>query len=373
MKNYIVIIISLAMALFTACQSKVAPQTNTSEPQNKSVELTHEQFETAKMVMGAPVIHSFMEVINSKGYLKAAPSGIARVVVPISGVVKRITYKTGEWVNKGDALFALKGDKIVDIQEEYLQINSKLAFAGAELSRVKKLTEANVTANKDYQMALNEYQVLKASHDAMLAKFELLNIDSKRLEGGVLVPEIVVKAPISGYISQISITMGEYLDPLQIAMEIINNKKLELNFFVFENALSVLNKGQKIEFFEPDRKNQVYAATVEVIGKSIDQETKTIPCIATIDNIENLNLVNGMYAECNIIVNERLAYAIPTEAIIKDGLNHFVLVKSGESEAGYSFSKMQIEIGKEELQFTEILTTGLNNVLLQGLYNLNLE
>ena len=360
------------VAFFTSCQSKQAKEEVDEQVSSKMVELTKDQFEMAKMVVGEPLEHTFIEVVNSKGYLKPAPDGLSQVVVPIPGEVKRIVHKTGQWVNSGDALFAMKGDKIIEVQQEYLQTKAKLIVAQAEMNRLKKLTEANVTANKDYQMALGDYQVMKATNDALLAKFELLNIDPEKLENGQLVPEIVIEAPISGYISKLAISMGEYLEPQKMAVEIINTHKLQLNFYVFENTLSVLKRGQKVEFYEPDRKDEIYTGKVEVIGKSIDEATKTIPCLATIDNIEKLNLVNGMYAECNVVVSEHLAYAVPTEAIVKDGYNNFVLVKSGGEDDVHKFRKVQVEIGREELEFTEILTTGLSNILLKGLYNLNL-
>ena len=80
-----------------------------------------------------------------------------------------------------------------------------------------------------------------------------------------------------------------------------------------------------------------------------------------------------MYAECDVVVSEHLAHAVPTEAIVKDGYNNYVLVKSGDKGDVQQFSKVKVEIGREELEFTEILTTGLSNILLKGLYNLNLK
>jgi len=112
---------------------------------------------------------------------------------------------------------------------------------------------------------------------------------------------------------------------------------------------------------------------ISVIGKSIDQESKTIPCVTTIINDNNHQFVHGMYAECSIITSERIALALPSEAIVKDGYSHFVLVKISNEYDMMTFSKQPVEIGREELDFTEVLTPGLTNVLTSGLYNLTVE
>ncbi|MFA9392642.1 MAG: efflux RND transporter periplasmic adaptor subunit [Prolixibacteraceae bacterium] len=373
MKNNIILSTVLTVLILSACQGKKDAQNLVEPAPNKGIELTKQQFETANMAMGEAMDHTFFEVINSKGYLEPILDGEAQVTVGISGKVKEILHKNGEWVQKGEALLKLQGNEIIQLQMEYVQSQSKLALAKAEMDRVKSLVDAKVAATKDYQMALSEYQVLYATKDALSAKLNLLMLDPKHIEAGKIVSEVSVVAPISGYITSVNVRIGEYLNEQVKAMEIVNNKKLRLSFFVFENAVADLKVDQKIQFFEPDRKNQIYTASIEMIGKTIDQDTKTIPCGATIDNIKNLNLVNGMYAECNIIVNEHIGKAIPTEAVVKEGSNHFVLVKSGESADGYIFSKVKVEIGYQDIEFTEIVNADLTNILLKGLYNLNFE
>lgn len=361
------------LAALASCQSKQVKEEANDPAPVKMVELTKDQFNMAKMEIGEPLEHTFLEQIDSKGYLKPSPDGIAQVGVPIPGRVKQILHKTGEWVNKDEVLFKLKGTKIIELQQEYVQTHAKLTLASSEKERLAKLVEANVAAKKDYQMAVSDYQVLKATNDALTTKLHMLNLNPEEIVNGNIVSEISIKAPISGYITSTDLMVGELLEPQSNAIEIINNHKLQLSFYVFENALSQMKEGQQVKFFEPDRKQEVYTGRVEVIGKSIDEETKTVPCVATIDNIKELNLVNGMYAECTVIVNERLAKAVPTEAIVKDGYRNYVLVKAGENDGVHQFTKVPVDIGRQELEFTEILTDGLSNVLLKGLYNLNLD
>ena len=61
---------------------------------------------------------------------------------------------------------------------------------------------------------------------------------------------------------------------------------------------------QKVLFYKPDRKDKVFEAELNLIGKSIDKLTKTIPCAATITNNKNDPFRNGMYSECTVITAE---------------------------------------------------------------------
>ena len=372
-KNKITLSILLIALLVAGCQKKNTNLEPVDEPTVKNIELTKQQFETGKMELGQPLEHNFSEVVSSKGFLKAAPDGIAQVGVFISGNVNSIHRKSGEWVKKGDLLFKLTGKEIIEIQQDYIQNNAKLTLAKMDMERMKTLVEENISAQKEYQTALSEYQILKAANEALNAKLTMLHLNPEKIVSGNLVTAVSVLAPISGYITLQNITVGEFLEPGNKIMEIIDIQKLQLNLFVFEKDLKLLQPGQKVLFNEPDRKTELFEATLSVIGKSIDQESKTIPCVATIINDNNHQFVHGMYAECSIITSERIALALPSEAIVKDGYSHFVLVKISNEYDMMTFSKQPVEIGREELDFTEVLTPGLTNVLTSGLYNLTVE
>lgn len=365
--------IVLMVLLVSGCHNKNNPVEPVNESEVKYIELTKQQFETGKMELGQPFEHSFSEVVSSKGYLKAAPDGIAQISVAISGRVKNIRRNVGEMVKKGELLFQLEGNEIIDLQQEFVQNHSKLSLAQQELDRMKLLIDENIVAQKEHQMALSEFQILKATNDALSAKLELLHLNPQKIAQGNIAATVSVFAPISGFITRQNIIIGEFLEPQKNALEIIDIQKLQLNLFVFEKDMMLLQPEQKVRFNEPDRKTQVFEATLSVIGKSIDQESKTIPCVATISNGNNHQFVHGMYAECTIVTCERTAFALPTEAIVKDGYNNYVLVKTGEEGDVMKFSKQAVEIGREELDFTEVLTPGLTNVLTSGLYNLTVE
>ncbi|MDA3928176.1 MAG: efflux RND transporter periplasmic adaptor subunit [Prolixibacteraceae bacterium] len=374
MKKYN-LFISILLTLFytTACQNKSKETESETMPEKKGIEITVEQFAKAKMELGSPKAHVFSELVTTKGFLKASAAGKANVSVFLPGRVKEIMFVMGDFVKKGTTLFVLEGNEIIELQQSFAQNKAELDLAKYELDRMEKLVNEKIAATKDLNAAQSQFQTLKATHEGLKARLKLLNIDPAKVEIGEINPEVSILAPISAYITQLNIVQGEYLESQKIAIELIDTRNLQLYLSVFETDIFTLAKGQKVLFYDSDRKDRRFEATLSLVGKSIDPQSKTIQCIANLNDKTDHNFVNGMYVECAIVTSEHESNAIPTEAIIKDGYNHYVLVKESGKDGILNFAKVNIEIGKEELEFTEVLTEGLEDVLLAGVYNLNVE
>jgi cobalt-zinc-cadmium efflux system membrane fusion protein len=358
----------MMVVLSTACQKKT--ESGEGNDENQSIEISSAQFEMAEMELGHPLGHVFRESTQINGYVKAAPEGKAQITVLMPGRVKKVHCTAGQFVEKGTALFELEGFEIIQLQQEFAQSDASLHLAATNLMRVESLSAENIAAKRELQIAQSEHQSLRALHEALSQKLQLMGLHPADVAAGTISSSIDIKSPIRGYLTQQLIEPGQYLEPQQMAMEIIHSSKLQLELQVFAKDLSSLAQNQKVLFYDPDMKDQKYEAHLQFIGKTIDKQSKTIQCIAYMNDEDKMHFVDGMYVECEIITSERQSMAIPTQALIKDGYNHYVLVKSGEEDDKILFSKVEIEIGREELEYTEIITEGLNDILLKGVYNL---
>ena len=373
MKNIkIILVILLAGSLLASCHNENTKNEMIEEAEKNVIEITNDQFAAAKMVLGSPTPYLFKETVHTKGYVKPAPDGIAQISVTLPGKVGPIKHNLGEYVKKGATLFFLEGDVIIQLQQEYAQNSAQLELAKLDMERLQTLTNDNIASKKEYHLARSNYRSLYAAHEGLKARLELINIDQNKVESGTIVSSVAIVAPISGYITECNLIQGEYIDPQKKTFEIVDTNKLKLFVNVFEKDVASLKVGQKIFFYEPDRKDKVFEAELFIIGNSIDNASKTISCVANIDKNSNYPFVNGMYAECAIITSEVNSKAVPSEAIIKDGYNNFLLVKTGEEGDVMQFSKVNVEIGRQEIDYTEVLTNGLKDVLVKGAYNLTI-
>ncbi|HKK81613.1 MAG TPA: efflux RND transporter periplasmic adaptor subunit, partial [Prolixibacteraceae bacterium] len=234
--------------------------------------------------------------------------------------------------------------------------------------RISKLVEEQITARKELTSAENNFKIAKAEKESIEAILKLMHLDPNQVEKGNIKANYKMPSPISGYITKMNINNGQYIEPQHNALNIVDNSKLQLILNVFEKDINNLSKGQTVLFYDPDRKSDKQKATISSIGRSINPQTKTIPCIAQIEKTEEDIFINGMYAECEVITETKETNTLPLNAIINENDSDFVLVKTREENDALVFNKVKVETGLTSSGHIEIKTEGLKNVLVKGSY-----
>jgi cobalt-zinc-cadmium efflux system membrane fusion protein len=365
--SYLLTFIFTVIILFASCNQT----TNTEdaiETDDTTIIFTRQQFEATGMKTDNPKIRTIHNKIRTNGYIKPSPEGIAKINAIIPGTINGLKHSEGTYIKQGEILFRISGREVVNVQNNYVKACSDFDYAQTELERISKLVEEQITARKEFTNAKNNFKIAKAGKKSLEAILTLMNLDPSRVEQGNISTYYKVQAPIGGYLSQLHIDNGQYVEPQNNTAIIVDNKKLQLVLNVFEKDIKNLTQGQTVLFYDPDRKSDKQQAFISSIGRSINQDTKTIPCIAKIENIEEKMLMNGMYAECEVITDSRKVNTLPQEAIITENTDNFVLVKANEEDNKITFNKVKVEIGATSAGFTEIKTKGLKNVLINGTY-----
>ena len=116
-----------------------------------------------------------------------------------------------------------------------------------------------------------------------------------------------------------------------------------------------------------------YSATLETIGNTVDNETKTSACYARIDQTPG-SFINNSFVSVLITTESDSVQAVPSEAIIKTEFGSYLLKLVKEDSENYYFEKTMVAAGRLNNDFTEItgaLITG--KILWKGAYNLNVE
>ncbi|WP_168026825.1 efflux RND transporter periplasmic adaptor subunit [Ignavibacterium album] len=338
------------------------------------IQITKAQFETEKMQIGDPVLYDFEDVIKSNGYISSPPNGKAQISTQIPGIVKNISKSIGDYVEKGSILCTIESNEIIMIQQDFIETANKLKALTADYNRMKTLNDENITSQKNFMTVESEYKNMQAKYNGLKARIEMLKLNPNNIQEGNVSSSINLYSPINGYITMQNCLLGQYIEPQQVLMQVVDVNKLYLQFFVFEKDIAKLKIGQKVYFYSSDNKSKTLNATVTAIGKSINSTTKSIECKAVINNDDKSSLLDGMYVNVNVVTTKSTALSLPTDAIIKSGNDNFVLQKEKEKNGNYYFIKKPIKIGMSLNGFTEIIDDkNLKNVLIKGIYNLKVE
>ncbi len=148
-------------------------------------------------------------------------------------------------------------------------------------------------------------------------------------------------APISGTLTAVSVNRGQAVDRTQAVMEIEDLSAVWVTTSVAEKDISKLRVGDSCIATTPSRPGCEFRGTVQVIGSDLDAKTRTLPVQCLMSGV-NGALKPQMFASVLLQVGpSSSAVTVPKTAVVIDGADAFVFVKTGEK-----FEKRGVETGR---------------------------
>lgn len=375
------ILYAVLISLLSACGDSGSSSDTidiTENPHLNTITVTRTQFETSGMKLGTLEKKSFAHKIKANGYIDVPPERKASVSVKLGGFVKGFTILPGEKVAQGAVLFTLENPDFIQLQQDYLEAKAQLGYLKSDYERQKSLADDNIASQKNYLKAESDFKVMQAKFSGLKERLKLLNINTTQLEEGVIESTIKVYAPIGGFISKVNITRGAFVGPADVAVEIVNTEHMHVELQVFERDIVDIRKGQPITFYLRGSATNPYKGEVYLVGQTIENDTRTINIHGHIEDEDQLtNVLPGMYVEATIDVATSLRTVLPSEAVVSQDDQYFVLVKVVDDEAGFAFKKQQVTRGEFDNEWTEIINAAdfkTDDVfLVKGAFNLIVE
>ena len=335
----------LLLVLISACGSSDPAEVEKeehSDSKNKEVELNQAQYDASNIQLGDFELKNLSAVINANGYTKLPPQNQADVSVLVAGLIKKINILEGQFVKQGQTLAVIESMEFTKIQEAYLTSKSNLELMQLEYERQKTLNEGYANSKKALQKAKSEYEIEKARYNSLKKQMNTLNLSSS--ENATSTMEI--KAPISGYVTDINIKIGTNAEPGQTLFSIVDNSKMHVDLLVYEKDLQKVKVGQTIIFVLTNQDNTEIKGKVFSIGKAFENETKSVAVHADIIN-DKQTLIPGMYVNALINVGSQQVKALPVDAVVKaDGREFiFVLEEDHAEEEGHEEEAHDHEAG----------------------------
>lgn len=354
--NIYFITLVLGTTLLASCTNPTLPLEtieHTVEEEN-SVVFTKAQFNTAGINFGQIEEKQISGTIKVNGLLDVPPQQLANVSVPLGGFLKNSELLQGTRVKKGQRIATIENIEFVQLQQDYLEARNQLEYAKTDFERQQELAKENVNAKKTLQFAKTNYYNWQAKSKGFQEKLKMLNINFSALEAGNISSSIPIYAPISGYVTEVNVNIGKYVNPSDVLFEIVDTNHLHAELIVFEKDVPKLKIGQKVRFTLANETTE-RMATLFLIGRKITTN-RTIRIHCHIDK-EDTQLLPGMYLKALVEAGGALVQALPDEAIIDyQGKKYiFVNTTSNLTNEEYQFRMTEIEVGSSELGYTEVI------------------
>ena len=314
--------------------------------------------------------------VKTNALVKPKIKYYAEVSSSVSGIIllneNTKMVSIGEKVKKGGVLLTisppLKSDNgFTQLIEEYEKAKSQFKYTEAGFERMRKLYKNDIVSLKKLQAAELDYDIADAKLRRINNSMNAQNISYEN-------HNFNLKAPISGKISSVHFTPGDYVEVGQKLFSIVNISAVwieshipvrEINRIKGFNGIYLTIDGIEKEIFIGEEKGKLIS-----IGQILDPSSKTVPVIFEIKNPENI-LKIGMLTNIRIRTHEEInTLTIPRSAVFDDEGKAVCYVQID----GESFVKKEIQTGIEDKDHIQILKglSGNERVVTKGGYQVKL-
>jgi|WetSurSiteA1Bulk_404760.scaffolds.fasta_scaffold00360_3 membrane fusion protein, heavy metal efflux system len=341
--------------------------------------ITREQFETAGMAFGGFKPYTYAESVTANGYIDVPPQNKVRIGTFMGGYVKSSELLPGEHVQKGQVLIVLENIEYLKLQQDYLEAREQLEYLKSVYDSQAALAEEKISSQRNYLQAKSDYNRMLAVCESLAKQLQLIRIDPAGVKAETMESSISLTSPLDGYVTEVNVVKGMFVNPSDILCEIINPDHLHIELKVFEKDIFKLRKGQLIVFRIPDVPGVSGTGEIILFGKSIDGDERTVEVHGHITGKPVQNLTPGMYIEAVIQTETTQVEGLPIEALVTDEGKNFVFIRKSEQQGKYLLEKVPVELGRIHEKWFEVIDTqGYlhhegDNILVKGSYFLSGE
>lgn len=129
---------------------------------------------------------------------------------------------------------------------------------------------------------------------------ELLGVNPATLLDGGIRPYLQVKAPIAGYVADVEMNVGKYMNAGDALCEIVDKRYTLLRLTAYEKDLADMKIGSSVQFRVNGMGKTVFKATLISIGQKVDEDTRSVEVYARVDTV-NSQFRPGMYVTARIM------------------------------------------------------------------------
>lgn len=283
------------MLLLVACSSP-----KESQPTEQPVAAVEQTVPDTVQVDAVTSATSKPNQVSFNGTMVIPPQRMATVSLTMGGIIKSTSLLPGEAVRQGAVLATLENPEFIALQQTYLDSYARTEYLSAEYQRQKALSAEQAASQKKFQQSKADYLSMKSKMEAAAAQLNLLGVSPETLLQQGILPYLQVKAPITGYVADVEMNVGKYMNAGDALCEIVDKSHTLLRLTTYEKDLADMKVGNPVQFRVNGMGKTVFKATLIAIGQKVDEDTRSVEVYARVDTV-NSQFRPGMYVTARIM------------------------------------------------------------------------
>lgn len=240
-------------------------------------------------------------------------------------------------------------------------VRTQLELADKQLKRYERLIESGDVSRSAYDQQVAQRDQLRQQYEAALtqANQSYAGVQTARSAAAAAavqveqarkaVRDVVVVAPISGFVAERPANLGEYVSPSSNVATIVRTNPLRMRIDIPEQMISSITPGQSVSINVSAYADRAFSGRIARISPSLTAASRTLTVEAEVENGEAL-LKPGQFATVRIQQpSTQPAVLVPLRAVRREGdTNRLFVIKDGRAQ------ERQAQLGQAEGELIEI-------------------
>ena len=237
--------------------------------------LSAQQIADAGIEVTRPTVGGVAGAIELPATIEGDPQGVQVVSAPIGGRLVSLTRNLGQSISRGETLAIIESREAASLNAEVEAAGARSALAQSNLRREQRLFAERVSPEQDLVAARTA--ATEASIALRLARQQL----SATGGGGGALNRIAVRSPITGQVIARSATLGQQIAADAELFRVANLARVSVTMSLVPADAGRVKPSARVEVTSAGRRQD---GRVTFVSPILDETTRLVPVIATIDN-----------------------------------------------------------------------------------------
>jgi len=309
-----------------------------------TVVFTKEQSWKVDFAAELPMLIPFGQIIKTSAQIQPAQGDEIIVTSRTNGIISYTgsIISEGQSVTAGQSLLTITGNNMADNNSavRYAESKNNYEKSKGNYERLSKLAEDKIVSEKELLSAKTEYENYKAVYDNLR-----INFSSSGQK---------ISSPMAGYIRQIFIKNGQYIEAGQPIIAITQNRNLLIKADVRQRFAPFLSSISSAVITNSNGKTYTMEelnGKILSVGQSLGNDNFLIPISLQIEN--RGAFIPGEFVELYLkTLTGTKSLTIPNGALLEDQGAFFVFVQITPE----LFEKREIKVGATDGLRTEVIS-----------------
>jgi cobalt-zinc-cadmium efflux system membrane fusion protein len=361
----------VALAVASGCNKPKATAEQSAAAVNPD-EVTVDSALASHLRIGEPQVHEVANSLQVAARIETDASRVARIGSPVPGRIIKLLVMEGQNVRRGAAMATLHSTDLSDTQFAFIKAYSQRGLAEQATRRADELVKADVIGSAEVEKRRAE--LLQASAEASAFRTQLHGLGMtdaaiNKLESTrQLNADYPVVASISGTVLERKVTIGQIVQPAELAFLVADLSNVWLVADVPEESAGRLHKGMRVIVNIPSLPDEKVEGKLSYVSPVVDPATRTVQVRMDLPNPRGI-FKPAMLASMTFVDHSDKRTTIPSTAVVRENNKDHVFIQLAKDK----FMLREVVLGPEYGE-EYVLESGVNpgeKIVLDGTFHLN--